>query len=121
MLQLLKHLAWVEYGWFCLTFGRPSEVALDLDDPEADMRIEPDETAADILALYDRARAAANRAVEELDLEHLGTAWSGEAVTMRWVLVHMLQEVSRHCGHLDIMRESLDGATGAHPEVTNPG
>jgi uncharacterized damage-inducible protein DinB len=121
MLGLVKHLAWVEYGWFCETFGRdtpPREY--DENDPDADLRIEADESTADVLAFYATARAAAGEVIEELPLEERATAWFGEAVTMRWVLVHMIEETARHAGHLDILRELIDGATGDHrPDPTS--
>jgi hypothetical protein len=57
LLGLVKHLASVEYGWFCEPFGRESHaIPFDEDDPDADMRAEPHETTADILAYYGRAR-----------------------------------------------------------------
>jgi uncharacterized damage-inducible protein DinB len=116
LIGLVKHLAIVEYGWFCQTFGRPIEALPNFDDdPEAEMRAAPDETTAEIVALYGRARAAANQAIDEIDLETLGTSENGTPVTMRWVLIHMVEETCRHAGHLDILREQLDGATGDHP------
>jgi uncharacterized damage-inducible protein DinB len=115
LLGLVKHLAAVEYGWFCDTFGRPTEpLPFDDDDPDADLRIEPDETTADILAFYDRARTTADRIVDEIGLEETGMAWFGEPVTMRWVLIHMVEETARHAGHVDILRELIDGMTGDH-------
>lgn len=127
MLGMLKHLAAVEYGWFCWTFGRETEpriVALDAaveTDPDADWRVEPDESTADILALYARARAAADRAIEETDLDVTGTSWNGTAVSMRWVLIHMVEEVARHAGQLDILRELTDSAAGDHPRDQGQG
>jgi uncharacterized damage-inducible protein DinB len=115
LLGLVKHLAAVEYGWFCGTFGRPVEpLPFDEDDPDADLRIRPDETTADVLAFYGRARAAADRAIGEVGLEETGTAWFGDPVSMRWVLIHMVEETARHAGHADIVRELLDGTTGDH-------
>ncbi len=115
LLGLVKHLAAGEYGWFCDTFGRPTEpLPFDEDDPDADLRVGPDESTADVLAFYDRAIAAANEVVAELELEDTGTAWFGETVTLRWVMVHMLEENCRHAGHMDIARELVDGATGDH-------
>ena len=115
LLGLVKHLASVEYGWFCETFGRGSEsIPFDENDPDADMRVAPDETTAEILEYYNRARAAADRAIDELDLDDLGTAWFGDSVSMRWVLIHMVEETARHAGHMDIVRELIDGATGDH-------
>jgi hypothetical protein len=69
------------------------------------MRAERDETTAAILEYYGRARAAADRVIDELDLDDVGTAWFGEPVSMRWVLIHMLEETARHSGHMDIVRE----------------
>ena len=121
LLGLVKHLASVEYGWFCETFGRPAEAVpfdpFDPDDPEADMRAAPHETTADIVSFYGRARAAADAVIRELELDDVGTSWSGATVSMRWVLIHMVEETARHAGHLDIVRELLDGATGDHPEA----
>ena len=112
---LVKHLAAVEFGWFCDTFDRPSEpLPFDLDDENADFRLEPDETPADMIAFWGRARAAANEAVEEIDLDETGTAWFGEEVSMRWVMIHMVEELARHAGHMDVMRELIDGAVGDH-------
>lgn len=116
LLGLVKHLASVEYGWFCTTFGRPSdEVPYDDNDPDADMRARPDEATADILAYYARARSAADQAVAETALDETGIAWFGEPVSMRWVLIHMVEETARHAGHVDIIRELIDGMTGDHP------
>jgi uncharacterized damage-inducible protein DinB len=115
LLGLVKHLAAVEYGWFCEVFGVKTEpLPFDDDDEEADLRVEPGETTADLLAFYDRACAAANAVIEATDLDATGTSWSGADVSMRWVLVHMIEETARHAGHVDILRELIDGTTGDH-------
>jgi uncharacterized damage-inducible protein DinB len=115
LLGLVKHLAAVEYGWFLQTFGRETEpMPFDEDDPEADLRIEPHETTEEIVAFYRRACTAADKVINELGLDDTGTSWSGDTVSMRWVLIHMLEETARHAGHLDILRELIDGATGDH-------
>ena len=116
LLGLVKHLGAVEYGWFCETFGREMEpLPFDEDDENADMRVEPHESTADILAFYGRARAAADKAINDIDLDDTGTAWFGDEVSMRWVLIHMIEETARHCGHVDIVRELIDGVTGYLP------
>ncbi|MFG3051621.1 DinB family protein [Kitasatospora sp. NPDC048239] len=116
LLGLLKHLGGVELGWFCETFGRETgPLPFDLDeDEESDLRVAPHESTADILTFYARARAAADLVIEELDLEDRGRSWFGEEVTLRWVLIHMATETARHAGHLDILRELIDGRTGDH-------
>jgi uncharacterized damage-inducible protein DinB len=115
LLGLVKHLAAVEYSWFCETFGRETEpLPFRDDDPDADLRAEPHESADDIVAFYRRACAAADEVIEATDLDDLGTAWFGDQVSMRWVLIHLVEETARHAGHLDIARELVDGATGDH-------
>ncbi|MGW7046149.1 DinB family protein [Streptomyces avermitilis] len=114
LLGLVKHLASVEYGWFCRTFGR--EVEQLWFDPfgEEDMTAGPGETTDRIVEFYGRARTAADRAIAELSLDDLGTSWNGTQVSLRWVLIRMVEETSRHAGHMDILRELIDGATGDH-------
>ena len=115
LIGIVKHLANVEYLWFCSTFGRPSDgIALDvmLANPDIDMRAGPKETTAEILTFYGRARAAADQAIDDLFLDARGRSWTGKEVTMRWVLIHMVEEVCRHAGHMDILRELIDGQTG---------
>jgi uncharacterized damage-inducible protein DinB len=115
LLGIVKHLAAVEYGWFCSTFGREMEpMPFDEEDPEADLRITPDETTADVVDFYNRACRAADVVIGEVGIEELGTAWFGDQVSMRWVLIHMVEETARHAGHMDILRELIDGATGDH-------
>lgn len=114
LLGLVKHLAGVEYQWFCGTFGRPTE-PLETD-PVADMTAAPHETTESVVAFYRRACTASDAALSDLSLDSLGTAWFGETVSLRRVMVGMIEETARHAGHMDILRELIDGATGSHPE-----
>lgn len=115
LLGLVKHLAAVEYGWFCATFGRQTEpLPFDEQDENADLRVMANESTSDILAFYGRARAAADEAISQIGLAETGTSWHGDIVSMRWVLIHMIEETARHTGHMDILRELIDGATGDH-------
>ena len=118
LLGLVKHLGAVEFGWFCLTFGRETEpLPFDDDDENADLRVEPGETTADLVEFYRRSWVAADQVIAALDLDDTGTSWSGNAVSLRWVLVHMVEETARHTGHADVVRELLDGTTGYKPEA----
>ncbi|MGW1884962.1 DinB family protein [Streptomyces sp. NPDC001970] len=119
LLGLVKHLASVEYGWFCETFGRAGEPLWFDPFENEDMVVAPGESTSDIVEFYGRARAAADKAITELDLDALGTSWNGATVSMRWTLIHMIEDTARHAGHMDILRELIDGATGDHPGSGN--
>jgi uncharacterized damage-inducible protein DinB len=114
LLGLVKHLASVEYGWLVETFGGAAEPLWF--DPYEDMRVTPDETTERIVAFYGRARAAADRTIAALPLDAEGRpTWRDGRVSLRWTLVHMVEETARHAGHMDILRELIDGATGDRP------
>ena len=74
------------------------------------MRAELRETTSEILANYERARAA-DQAIDEVDLDTTGTAWFGDRVSMRWVLVHMIQDRSprQSYGHRARTHRRSDG------------
>jgi hypothetical protein len=120
LLGLLKHLSYVEMGYFGPTFGRPvPEVDPWLtDDVEhnADMWATPEESREDILSLYRRAWAVTDATLGELPLDAAGSVswWDPEkqAVTLHQILVRVIAETHRHAGHADIVRELIDGALG---------
>ncbi|MFE7442725.1 DinB family protein [Streptomyces chartreusis] len=116
LLGLVKHLGSVEYGWFVSSFG--GEVEPLWFDPytDQDMRADQGETTRQIVEFYGRARAAADRVIAERALTDLGRPdWRDSEVSLRWVLVHMIEETARHAGHMDILRELIDGMTGDQP------
>ncbi len=120
---LLKHLALVEDDWFIVTFaGQELPAPWSEVDWDADRDWEWHSAAADepayLFELFDRAVANADRYLDEalagegLDARsvELGRR-SGQAFTLRWILVHLIEEYARHAGHADLIRESIDGAT----------
>ena len=117
LLAIVKHLAVGEYDWFSIAFGRPTEPLPDVSvDENADWILGENETAEDVLAFYARARAASDVVINELAVTDTGINDSGNVVTLRWALIHQLEEYARHTGHADILRELLDGETGWLPE-----
>jgi uncharacterized damage-inducible protein DinB len=114
---LLKHVVAMERGWLDTMLQRPSAES----DYEADFRLGPDETLAQVLADYDEVAKATEDAVAGIaDLGQpvpvpKGVPWFPDDVdawSVRWVLLHLIEEVARHAGHADIVREHIDGATG---------
>ena len=115
-LGIVQHLAWVERGWFRETFsGEDVESTDEEDDNSAEFATGPDVTVDSVLAFYRTEVDHARRVVAEspsLDALSAKATRFGEHVSLRWVLVHMLEETARHAGHLDLMREAIDGKTG---------
>lgn len=105
LLGLVKHLACVERFYFR---------GVEVDDWEASLRPAPTETAEGILADYRAAVQESNAVVAACaDLTLAAPRRPRRsAVSMRWVLVHMIEETGRHAGHVDILRELIDGSTG---------
>ena len=113
LLGIVKHLGYVERSWFRMRFhGEDLPVPWTKQDPDADFRIGPDETAESVIAFYrdqvERARAIV--AAAQLDDRVKGQA--KQPYTLRWILIHMIEETARHAGHADILREQTDGGTG---------
>jgi len=98
MLGLVKHLAWVERWWFEYNFaGREVDFPWSDDDPDADFRVDDEETIGDDLAAVTR---------------------DGVSRSLRWIVGHMVEETARHAGHADIVRELIDDNTGYMPKKT---
>ena len=118
---LIKHVAFVERGWMDLVVRRPDEGTQE--DYEANFRMGADETLADVLALLDATAAdteAVIGAIDDLGRDvpvPKGVPWHPQDIdawSVRWVLLHLVEEIARHAGHADLVREAVDGAT-FHP------
>ncbi len=115
-LGTLKHLGWVERGWFRETFAGEDIEAIDVDgDNSAEFAIGDADTVESVIAFYrtevEEARRV-SRAAPSLDALSARATNYREQVSLRWIMVHMLEETARHAGHLDLMREQIDGQVG---------
>lgn len=110
---LLGHLTYVEQYWFGVLFDGKTDQWHDrfADDPDAEFTAAMATPLPDLIENYTRECALSRAVVEELDLEATAKH-KGEPVNLRWVLIHMIEETGRHAGHLDLLRELLDGSTG---------
>jgi uncharacterized damage-inducible protein DinB len=120
---MMKHLALNEVGWFGGTLlgeaDPPPFDAVDWDaDPDWEWRTARDDSPEDLRALYDdcvrRGDAGIDRALAAggLDAESVRTSSDQGAFSLRWILLHMIEEYARHNGQADLIRESVDGMTG---------
>jgi hypothetical protein len=115
---LIKHVAQTEQGWIDTVLQR-ERPGTDEDWYGSGFVLGPDETLEDVLAFYADVAAETESVIASID--DLGQAvpvppapWNPsdiEAWSVRWVLLHLIEETARHGGHADIVRESIDGAT----------
>ncbi|MCW3814175.1 DinB family protein [Micromonospora sp. DR5-3] len=112
---LLKHLALVERNWLpCLFAPEPGDVYLTSEEEAvASFTLEPGETVAALAAAYQAACARSRAVAARFALDHVVPHPQLGEVSLRWVLVHLIEETARHAGHADILRELTDGETGA--------
>ncbi len=118
LLGLVKHLAYVERWWFD-DFFAGNEVAYPWtdEDPDADFRIENDESIDDIVSRYTAAVQRSNEITARAEMDDLSVRERrGEHFALRWIVAHMIEETARHAGHADIVRELIDETTGYFPE-----
>ncbi|MGU3497916.1 DinB family protein [Mycobacterium sp. C31M] len=123
---LIKHVTLCQAGWMERVAAAPELTESDtrpMEEQAADYGDEfvmrPDETLADILAAFDEQNAETIRLIEESDLGAAvpvppGVPWFPKDIgawSVRWVIFHMIEELARHAGQGDIIRESIDGAT----------
>jgi hypothetical protein len=123
---LLKHAALNDDWWFCRVFaGRDTEPdwvpdgAFD-DDEDWELTSAKDDSPEELRRIFAAARAAADAAIEEglarggLDATSAVTSRRQEGVpfSLRWIVLHMIEEYARHNGHADLLREAVDGQVG---------
>jgi hypothetical protein len=114
ILGIVRHLARVERFWWRIVATQTADGPLyeGTDDPDADFNGGDATTADDDLATLRAEIAAARAAVAEMSLDQEFPSNDDGPMSLRWVYLHMIQEYARHNGHVDILRESIDGLTG---------
>ena len=114
LLGLVRHLAEVERSWFRhgVAGEQVDAIWCTPQSPDADFDDVDTADVAEAFATW-RAECDAARAITaERPLEHTFSNRRGVVISLRWVLVHLIEEYARHNGHADLLRESIDGATG---------
>lgn len=110
---VVSHLRSAEWNWFCRSYPSlaPATPAEPRDHSGWDV---DDRPLADLVAEYDAECERSRRIVAGLDLDQTQefTPARFSPVTLRWIVTHMIGETARHLGHLDILRERLDGTRG---------
>jgi uncharacterized damage-inducible protein DinB len=111
---IVSHLRWVEASWFEVALRGEKNCApyVGSDDPDQDFFPDPGVPLAQLLDEYEAQCLRSREICRTLSLD---TAVDDEGVrfSVRWILFHMLEETARHLGHIDAVRELLDGVTGS--------
>lgn len=116
---LVHHMAVVEDWWFTQVIAdadapEPWKSAPWEDDRDWEFTVAATMTSEQIVAQFEESVArsrAVMETVESLDQTTVRER-DGKPFTVRWILVHMIEEIARHAGHADLIRESIDGETG---------
>ncbi|TCC57983.1 DinB family protein [Kribbella pittospori] len=109
---VVKHLAGTERFWFSIDFANLDvEWPWPDDDLHGNFRIEPGDTLAAIVDDYVRECEKSRRAITDADLDDSARGQDMD-FTLRFAMIHMIEETARHCGHLDLLREATDGTVG---------
>ncbi len=119
VIGVVLHLVGVELWWFldALANERPvyrrTEHEMEADR-DAEWKARDDETVEAALAAYARACEDARVTAARYDLDDIALLprVAQRQATLRWIYVHMIEETARHAGHLDLLREAIDGSTG---------
>jgi len=119
LLGLIRHMADVERSWFRRGLTGETEAgpifygaAHPEGDQDGDFHAPPDATLADAFEAYWREIGIADHNIDAAgSLDAPFTTRHGDG-KLRWIVVHMIEEYARHCGHADLLREAIDGATG---------
>lgn len=110
--SVVKHLTGVERFWFSIDFADLGiEHPWTPDDPHGNFRLDDTDDIEHLINAYTRECARSRAAIDDAGLDDMARA-DGMDFNLRYALVHMIEETARHCGHLDLIREQLDGARG---------
>ncbi len=118
LLGMVRHLAAVETGWLVGFGGLSSDVWPDVvRDRDEQFRVDPATvTQGDVdaaWATWHAAGDAVRTVVDRLPLDTADRPWGrDDEFSLRWILLHLVEEYARHNGHADLIREAIDGVTG---------
>jgi uncharacterized damage-inducible protein DinB len=113
LMGMLRHLADVEVYWFAYVFaGLEGNYAYDPDMLGDDFNNVTDSRGEDVASVFLDRVAQSNRLAVGVDLNTLSKRTDEGPINLRFIVVHMIEEYARHCGHADLLREVLDGETG---------
>jgi len=116
LLGLVRHMAEVERKWFRIRFAEAVQDDLyqTPDDPDADFNgaIADPQVVEQAMTAWRAEVDFADEFIADHDFDFVGKDSAGEPVSLRELIVHMIEEYARHNGHADLIRERIDGRVG---------
>ena len=116
LLGLVRHLANVEHTWArrCLGGEDSERLYVTARQPDLDFEgaVAEDAVVAEAWTTWQREVDHAEQVVAGFEDWSVQVAWHGQEIEVRDVMVHLVEEYARHCGHADLLRECIDGRTG---------
>ncbi len=119
LLGLVQHMAEVERNWFQRVFANQNVPPVFGENNVDGYALGPDRGLDEVMAVWQSEVARGRELIADASLDDSGrlseqeAAHAGEqAVSLRWIMVHMIEEYARHNGHADLIRERIDGVTG---------
>lgn len=111
---IVRHLENAERWWWRWRFAGQEDLRFDWtdEDPDGELHVPADVRLADLLVAYRAEIEACDAVVAAHGLDDVAVRTDH---TLRWVLMHLVEEISRHLGHLDLLCEQADGRTGDEP------
>jgi Protein of unknown function (DUF664) len=107
-LGLVKHVTWAEQVWFHVSLAGHTREELGIpteNDPS--WAVSDEDTVASVIAEYRRVCAEARELASAYTLDDLVRHNRRGPLTLRWLYLHMIEEIARHAGHADILREQI--------------
>ncbi|MFD0337311.1 DinB family protein [Streptomyces sp. NPDC127117] len=120
LLGLVQHMADVERNWFQRVFAGKDTHAVFGESNVDGFGLDDDRGLDEVMAVWQKEIARGRELVADASLDESGRLSDQEAgqvgdgaVSLRWIMVHMIEEYARHNGHADLIRERIDGLAGA--------
>ena len=114
LVGLVRHMSDTERGWVRQTYRgeRVADLYYRSDAPDADLEEADPADAEEDFELYRAECRAVDAALDGTGLDDTFT-FREKTISVRWMLQHLVEEYARHNGHADLIREVIDGSTGA--------
>ena len=112
---VVRHLEHVERSWFREVFAGEDDLPYAWTDegPDGELHVPPQVTMASLLADYAEESARCDTVIAAAP--SLGAVSARRGFSLRWIVLHLIEETARHLGHLDLLREQADGEVGEEP------